>query len=50
MDIGWPAVQAKLNYIPLQSNETILSMRVYLEAEQWDLNKHIYAPDISLPL
>ncbi len=44
MDINGPCVQGSLNKIPIQPNETILSVLARLQDEQQLLNKHAFAP------
>jgi len=44
MDVDGPAVQGTVNRIPVNSEETVLSMLSRLQAEQLNLNKHAYAP------
>ncbi|PMD40355.1 acetyl-CoA synthetase-like protein, partial [Hyaloscypha variabilis F] len=48
MDVDGPAVQGTLNRIPVDPEETILSMLSRLHAEQQHLNKHAYAPQHHL--
>lgn len=48
MDVDGPAVQRTINRIPVNSEETVLSMLSRLQAEQLNLNKHAYAPQHHL--
>ncbi|KAF8857135.1 acetyl-CoA synthetase-like protein [Acephala macrosclerotiorum] len=44
MDVDGPAVQILLCKIEVEKNESVLDMLTRLQAEQYDLNRHAYAP------
>ncbi|KUJ19522.1 acetyl-CoA synthetase-like protein [Mollisia scopiformis] len=44
MDVDGPAVQGTINKLPIHKSETVLDMLARLQAEQYELNRHAYAP------
>jgi len=44
MDVDGPAVQGSLNKISVDKSERVLDMLARLQTEQYELNRHAYAP------
>jgi acyl-CoA synthetase (AMP-forming)/AMP-acid ligase II len=44
MDVDGPAVQGTLNKIAINKSETVLDMLSRLQTEQYQINRHAYAP------